>query len=597
MIKRIFKSTFLGTLSLIAFLKLSPLAYSADDLNDQWRQHSSAPLLAIEPEEKLAIAFNQVISGQHNPLLENVDFACFIPSLYHDIYPEGFTSSPMTLEHVFLNISFYHRKETELPKEILMAIEDYLIKVDPALSNAFLGIMYEEGIGYPKNIPLARELFTKSAETGLSFAQRELASLLSGNYLEEEEDNNKFLDVPRAIYLYEQAMAQGDETAQIDLANIYTNPRNNEFNPLKAIELLTPLAEAGSLEARLSLSMVYSSWLSIDSFFSQNAVENKRKAYALLFPLPPENSHYYKDFIKYIACVYTDDYPRGSCEPHNIESIISALEFLQAQGDTEAQDMLEKISQPSKLQFESSEIGVQLLKQHSEQDPNNLFFKKTLADDYARGRGTVQNIQRAIELRRDLITQGDRESIFPLLSLLGPDGKAEVEALLKENLPTHPEFALDLALFCMDDKSDSQNEQKAAQMLEPLAVKGCFQAAYHLYHLYLYGSDAIKDQQKAHEFITEYSKRYPYYTAEKFLMGDINPTWCRDEQGLYTYYYCLRKINLFRGHKSFPWDTLTLENIVEGLPPKLKAEILVEQWFDYEQFFLLSRIPNFSSPP
>lgn len=80
----------------------------------------------------------------------------------------------------------------------------------------YLGIMYHDGDGVPKDYKQARSWFKKAAEQGLSVAQQKLGTL----YLNGEGVRQ---DYKQALSLFNQAAKQGEPFALFNLGIMYWN--------------------------------------------------------------------------------------------------------------------------------------------------------------------------------------------------------------------------------------------------------------------------------------------------------------------------------------------------------------------------------------
>ena len=654
MIKRIFKNTFLGTLSLMTFLSMDT-AFSADGSFFEEKEMSTSLNLNHTPEEKLKAFSNHMLHGNSDySLLEFTDnfwgSSPFIDSLYAYFYKDPVNPPPMTLDLVLLNIVYYAEALEPMPTSVVEAIEACLITVEPPVYNLCLGLMYRERVGYKDDILIARDLLTYSAEAGLPAGQRELAILLS-NTDPDAEGMRWLRDIERAHTFYEKAVAQGDRVAKGYLAFFYQYYASSFFNTYvserelfgcgapslndqafkgpvirqtleqqmreKSKSLYKELEEHGNVSVVPKYSEEMSWLLSLGINlrpYLDKELENREEVLKTLTQLAIAGDELARWVMVYLLCnqVDSEDYNRSPpliAETSALKTPFSYRKFTQC-FEGEFSELLRKkhlfitifypptpetaakvldLLQPLVKQKDEAALvyvvglylyghesvrnpqkALDLLNEFVETTPHQIFIKKILAYAYEQGGEEIQDKEKAIALRENLILQGDQKSVASLKALLKKEGETRLASILERAQADYPFLTVELAALHMGGGAAVRNHEKAANLLEPLAKKGYAGAVYHLYYLYLYGDETVRSLDKAHEFITNICQDFPFYTP-LHLLTSTTRMWCTikgEKTGNSFRTYITPK----RSSKplAFPWQNLTIEALISGAPEDIR---------------------------
>ncbi|TCM59282.1 TPR repeat protein [Acinetobacter calcoaceticus] len=127
----------------------------------------------------------------------------------------------------------------------------------PAIN--LLGVMYQNGFFYEKNLKKSLELYAKSAKMGNPDAQFNLGQLLfSGDQVKQ--------DYEKAYYWYRLSADQGYTLAKIQLAILYSSGQGVAQDVSKAIEILKPIAESGDTDAIYNIRNYYKKMGDLESY-------------------------------------------------------------------------------------------------------------------------------------------------------------------------------------------------------------------------------------------------------------------------------------------------------------------------------------------
>ena len=124
-----------------------------------------------------------------------------------------------------------------------------LAKSGDAESQTQLGSLYENGLGVPLNLDIARRWYQSAAEENYSRAQVNLGFLYQFGIGESK-------DLSSAVYWYKKAVSQKDPRAEGKLAYLYLTEPGYEQDERKAVRLLESSADAGYVEAQFNLAML-----------------------------------------------------------------------------------------------------------------------------------------------------------------------------------------------------------------------------------------------------------------------------------------------------------------------------------------------------
>ena len=119
-----------------------------------------------------------------------------------------------------------------------------------AYSQFFLGSMYEEGQGVPKNDAEAVRWYRRAAEQGVAEAQSNLGLIYAEGRGVPKND-------AEAVRWFRRAAEQGHVVAQFNLALMYRDGRGVPKNDAEAVRWYRRAAEQGDADAQLNLGFMY----------------------------------------------------------------------------------------------------------------------------------------------------------------------------------------------------------------------------------------------------------------------------------------------------------------------------------------------------
>jgi hypothetical protein len=114
----------------------------------------------------------------------------------------------------------------------------------------FLGAMYYEGLGVPKNAAKAVEWYQKAAAQGNASAQFNLGAMYYGGVGVPK-------DAVKAVEWFQKAAAQGNASAQFSLGVMYTKGEGMPEDAAKAVEWFQKAAAQGNASAQFNLGAMY----------------------------------------------------------------------------------------------------------------------------------------------------------------------------------------------------------------------------------------------------------------------------------------------------------------------------------------------------
>jgi TPR repeat protein len=146
-----------------------------------------------------------------------------------------------------------------------------------------LAIMYENGIGVPKNIPKSIELYKQAIKLNNPNAMNNLAYIYSNNDVLKnipkaielhEEGKIVTKNISKAIELYKKAVKLNNSKAMNNLAYIYKNDKYDKYDIQKAIKLYEKAVKLNNPYAMRNLAFIY--------LYNSNYNINKRDGIKLL---------------------------------------------------------------------------------------------------------------------------------------------------------------------------------------------------------------------------------------------------------------------------------------------------------------------------
>ena len=139
-------------------------------------------------------------------------------------------------------------KAKALFKESKIGLLNLAGRNDPQ-AQAFLGVMYNRGMGVEQDFKEAVKWYRKAAEQGNAVAQYNLGQMYrEGQGVEQ--------DFKEAVKWYRKAAEQGDVDAQYNLGVMYATGRGVEKDEEEAIKWLRKAAEQGNKPAKAVLKEI-----------------------------------------------------------------------------------------------------------------------------------------------------------------------------------------------------------------------------------------------------------------------------------------------------------------------------------------------------
>ncbi len=114
----------------------------------------------------------------------------------------------------------------------------------------FIGILYENGLGLPRNYDAAVRWYGIAAEQGLPSAQNNLAAMYAAGQGVPQ-------DYAQAAKWYRRAAEQGDPAAQSNLGYIYYKGAGTQKNYTEALKWYRRSADQGFADAQRMLGVLY----------------------------------------------------------------------------------------------------------------------------------------------------------------------------------------------------------------------------------------------------------------------------------------------------------------------------------------------------
>jgi hypothetical protein len=191
--------------------------------------------LAAPPGELLRKALEQLESGRYDLARSYLDPLVVDPRL-----------SGTQRSHAY----FYRGHAFFLDELWVSALQDYnrALEFDPANSVAHAAVahMYARGVGVPRDLELAFQLFQKAARGDHAPSKSYVGyALLTGRGVQR--------DVPKARFWLSEAAEAGDMNALLQLARSYRAPFAEEPDPDRAATLYRDAIIKGSVDAQVAL--------------------------------------------------------------------------------------------------------------------------------------------------------------------------------------------------------------------------------------------------------------------------------------------------------------------------------------------------------
>ena len=272
-----------------------------------------------------------------------------------------------------------------VPKDLGKAVELYQKAADQGnpLAQNNLGWLYQNGQGVPKDLKKAVELYQKAADQGNAFGQNNLGWLY-------QNGQGVPKDLKKAVELYQKAVDQGNALAQTNLGWLYQSGQGVPKDFKKAAELYQKAADQGNAFAQNSLGWLYEN--------GQGVPKDLRKAAELYQKAADQGNAVAQANLGWL-------YENGQGVPKDLgkaaEISRKAAELYQKaadQGDAFAQNNLGWLYQNGQGVPKDLEKAAELYQKAADQE--NASAQLNLGWLYQNGQGVPQDSGKAAELLR-----------------------------------------------------------------------------------------------------------------------------------------------------------------------------------------------------
>ena len=384
-----------------------------------------------------------------------------------------------------------------VPKDLGKAIELYQKTADKgnAYAQNNLGLLYQNGEGVPKDLGKAVELYQKSADQGNAFGQSNLGFLYQNG-----EGVPK--DLGKAIELYQKSANQGNAFGQSNLGWLYQNGEGVPKDLGKAIELYQKSANQGNAFAQRNLGWLYQS--------GEGVPKDLRKAAELYQKAANQGNAMAQVSLGWL-------YQSGQGVPKDLGKAIELYQKAADQGNPPAQTNLAGLYQYGDGVPKDLDKATELLSKAAEvyqkaADQGDAFAQNNLGCLYETGQGVPKDLPKAAKLFQKAANQGYAEAHANLGWLYQngegvpkDSGKAtellsKAEELFQKAADQGEVVAQErLGWLYQNGQGVPKDLAKAAQLYQKAADRGYAVAQVRLGWLYENGEGVPKDLRKAVE--------------------------------------------------------------------------------------------------
>ncbi len=386
------------------------------------------------------------------------------------------------------------------------ALNWYQQAVDNPVGAFILGTYYAEGDGVSRDVTKSRELLQKAADSQFSYASLNLA------ILKNQQSESFMSDL-------EQAVALGNRTAGLLMADYYLNQLNTPDKLKLSRDIYQRLAEKGDKDAALKLGYLFEQGIGgsqnmaqAQIWYSQAAHLNQPVAQYLLANLyqmgklgkMPDYTQ-----AKYWYAEAQNYYPRAAV----------ALGFIY---DTEDED------------YAQAKSRYQLASEH-----DDIIGAFNLGLIYERGEGCDVDLEKAKTYYSQAAQKGHRQSMVQLAGLYLKSGQRgydtrEAYSWYKKAADMGDRDALyQLALMSETGVGTTLDLAEASRFYQAAAEKGNTKAMLALARLYQYGLGTTKNLQQSEKLYSDlaaHGNSYAQYQLALFCFKGLI-SGCQAEEG------------------------------------------------------------------
>jgi len=279
-----------------------------------------------------------------------------------------------------------------VPKDLAKAVELYQKSANQGNADAQsnLGFAYANGMGVPKDFAKAVELYQKAADQGNALGQNNLGiAYANGTGVPK--------DIAKAVDLFRKSADQGYADAQNNLGIAYQNGIGVPKDPAKAAELFRKSAEQGYADAKNNLGLAYANGSGVPKDIAK-AVDLFRKS-------ADQGNAYAQNNLGWV-------YWEGTGVAKNTAKAAELFRKAADQGNIDAQNNMGNsywngIGVPKDLTK-----AVELYQKAAEQ--GNAYAQDSLGSSYWDGIGVAKDTAKALELYKKAADQGNIDALINL---------------------------------------------------------------------------------------------------------------------------------------------------------------------------------------
>jgi TPR repeat protein/serine/threonine protein kinase len=376
-----------------------------------------------------------------------------------------------------------YRRGVGLPKDLRKAVELYQKAADQGNSVAqnSLGYLYEKGTGVTKDLSKAVELYQKAADQGNAVAQ----TALGYRY---ENGTGVAKDLSKAVELYRKAADQGNAAGQNNLGICYENGTGVAKDLSKAVELYQKAADQGSAFAQNNLGICYENGTGVAKDLSK-AVELYQKA-------ADQGS---ADGQNNLGICYEN----GTGVAKDLSKAVELYRKAADQGYARAQAYLAWLYENGTGVAKDLSKAVELYRKAADQ--GYAFAQNNLGHFYENGTGVAKDLSKAVELYQKAADQGNADAQASLGICyengtgVTKDLSKAVELYQKAADQGNARAQNNLGVCYEKGTGVAKDLRKAVELYQKAADQGNAVAQANLGYLYEKGTGVAKDLRKAVE--------------------------------------------------------------------------------------------------
>jgi TPR repeat protein len=369
-----------------------------------------------------------------------------------------------------------------------------------------LAMLYFYGVGLPKDLSKAAELFQKAADQGDAEAQSDLARCYQrGSGIDK--------DLGKAVTLYQKAADRGYAEAQSYLATLYFNGAGVPKDRNKAVELLQKAADQGDSFGQWYLGALYENGTSVN--------KDPKKAAELYQEAADQG---YAQALISLA----RGYENGTGVGKDLSKAAELYRKAADQGDSFAQWCLGRFYEKGTGVAKDLSKAVELYQKAADQGYASAL--KSLARCYENGTGVGKDLGKAAELYRKAADQGDSFAQWCLGRFyetgtgVAKDLSKAVE-LYQKAADQGDALALRSLGRCYEDGTGvGKDLGKAAELYQKAADQGNSSGQWCLGTLYEKGAGVAKDLKKAAELYQKAADQGHTYAQDDLATLYVNGT-------------------------------------------------------------------------